>query len=49
METVYDDVGGNETDSNSTNEGSPGFGLGASLSVIAGVIYVLKRRFESDA
>jgi hypothetical protein len=47
-DTTGDESGSNETVANSTSEKSPGFGIGATLSGIAGASYMLKRRLESE-
>jgi hypothetical protein len=39
---------GTDTTADSTSGEGPGFGVGATLSAMAGAGYILKRRFESD-
>ncbi len=47
-DTTDDESSGDENGSNGTSEESPGFGVGATLSGIAGAGYVFKRRLESE-
>lgn len=48
-DTTGDESGDDENGSNSTSEESPGFGVGVTLSGVAGAGYMLKRRIESES
>lgn len=47
-DTVTEVAGSNDTAAESTSGEVPGFGIGATLSAIAGGSYILKRRCESE-
>jgi hypothetical protein len=47
-DNATEESGGSDTASDSTSEKIPGFGVGATLSAIAGAGYILKRRIESE-
>jgi hypothetical protein len=47
-DTADDESSGDENGSNATREEGPGFGIGATLSGIAGSGYMFKRNLESD-